>query len=79
MATTQDAQEPRFYAGLFRRWGCGKTVWAKKELINPAKFEPERRWAGVAEWLRVAHSLLDEQPQTLLATPIDPASSARID
>jgi len=74
MATTQDAQEPRFYAGLFRRWG-----WGKKELINLAEAEPERRWAGLAEWLRVAHSLLDEKPRTLLATPIDPARSARIE
>jgi hypothetical protein len=74
MATTQDAQEPRFYAGLFRRWG-----WRKKELINLAEAEPERRWAGLAEWLRVAHSLLDEKPRTLLATPIDPARAARIE
>ena len=58
MATTQDAQEPRFYAGLFRRWRLG---WGKKELINLAEAEPERRWAGLAEWLRVAHSLLDEK------------------
>lgn len=56
MAATQDAQEPRFYAGLFRRWGRGK-----KELTNLAESEPERRWAGVAEWLRVAHLLLDEK------------------
>jgi hypothetical protein len=74
MATTQDAQEPRFYAGLFRRWGR-----AKKELIHLAEAEPERRWAGVAEWLRVAHSLLDERPRTLLATPVDPARAARME
>lgn len=79
MVTTQDAQQPRFYAGLFRRWGYGKTRWAKKELINLAKAEPERPWAGVAEWLRVAHSLLDENPRPLLATPADPAGSARIE
>jgi len=74
MATTQDAQQPRFYAGLFRRWGRGK-----KELINLAEAGPECRWAGVAEWLRVAHSLLDERPSTLLAAPLDPARSARIE
>lgn len=56
MATIPDAQAPRFYAGLFRRWR-----WGKKELINLAEAEPERRWAGLAEWLRVAHSLLDEK------------------
>jgi len=27
--------------------------------------------------LRVAHSLLDENPRTLLATPTEPAGSAR--
>jgi len=74
MATTQDAHEPRFYDGFFRRWGRGK-----KESANLAEAEPERRWAGVAEWLRVAHSLLDEKPRTLLAPPIDPARSARIE
>lgn len=74
MATTQDPQQPRFYAGLFRRWGGGK-----KELINLADARPECRWAGVAEWLRVAHSLLDESPATLLATPADPTRSARIE
>jgi hypothetical protein len=74
MATTQNAQEPRFYAGLFRRRGR-----AKKELINLAEAGPERPWAGLAEWLRVAHSLLDERPRTLLATPVDPASAARME
>lgn len=74
MATTQDAQEPRFYSAIFRRWGRGK-----RELIHLAEADPERRWAGVAEWLRVAHSLLDEKPRTLLATPIDPAGAARIE
>ena len=77
MATTQDAQGPRFYAGLFRRWGYGKTGWGKKERSSLAEAEPQRPWAGLAEWLRVAHSLLDENPRTLLATPIDPAGSAR--
>jgi hypothetical protein len=74
MPTTQDAQEPRFSSGIFRRWG-----WGKKELTQLAEAEPERRWAGVAEWLRVAHSLLDENPRTLLATPIDPARAAQIE
>jgi len=53
MATTQDAQRQRFYAGLFRRLG-----WEKSEFTNPAEAETERPWAGLAEWLRVAHSLL---------------------
>jgi hypothetical protein len=55
MATTQDAQKERFYAGLLRRLG-----WHKKELGNPAD-EQEPPWAGLAEWLRLAHSLLDEK------------------
>ena len=54
--TAQDARAPRFYAGLFRRWG-----WGKKELTNRTEAETERPWAGLAEWLRVAHSLLDEK------------------
>jgi len=74
MATTQDAREPGFYSGLFRRWG-----WRKKELFNLEEAEPERPWAGLAEWLRVAHSLLDEKPGTLLAPPIDAARTARIE
>jgi hypothetical protein len=53
------------YAGLYRRfkkqiralnWG-----WGKKELTNLTEAETERPWAGLAEWLRVAHSLLDEK------------------
>ena len=63
MATTQDAREPRLYGGLFRRWG-----WGKKELTNLAEAEPERRWAGLAEWLRVAHSLLDKKTANFGAT-----------
>jgi hypothetical protein len=51
----------------------------KKELINLAEAEPERPWADLAEWLRVAHSLLDENPRALLATPTEPAGSARIE
>ena len=60
MATTQNAREQRSNAGLFRRLG-----WGKKELINRAEAEPEHRWAGLAEWLRVAHSLLDEKTAEL--------------
>jgi hypothetical protein len=56
MATTQDARKQRFYAGLFRRLG-----WDKREFTNPAEAETERPWAVLAEWLRVAHSLLDDK------------------
>ena len=34
--------------------------WGKKES-NVTESEIERPWAGVAEWLRVAHSMLDEK------------------
>jgi hypothetical protein len=64
IANTQDAGKV-IYAGLYRRakkqiralnWGRGK-----KELTNLTEAETERPWAGLAEWLRVAHSLLDEK------------------
>jgi hypothetical protein len=56
MVTTEDAQKQRFYAGLFRRLG-----WQKREPGSSAADEIERPWAGLAEWLRVAHSMLDEK------------------
>ena len=60
MSTTQNAREQRAYTGLFRRLGRGK-----KELVHREEPGPEHRWAGVAEWLRVAHSLLDEKTAEL--------------
>jgi len=56
MATTQDVQKQSFYADLFRRLG-----WDKREFTNPAEAETERPWAGLAEWLRAAHSMLDDK------------------
>ena len=56
MATIQNAREQTAYTGLFRRLG-----WGKKELVHREEPGPEFRWAGLAEWLRVAHSLLDEK------------------
>ena len=35
--------------------------WSKEKSTNCAEAEVERPWADVAEWLRVAHSLLDKQ------------------
>jgi len=64
IAHTQDDGKV-IYAELYRRakkqiralnWG-----WGKKELTNLTEAETERPWAGLAEWLRVAHSLLDEK------------------
>lgn len=56
MATTQNAHEPRAYAGVLRRLG-----WRKRELVHRQEPGPEHRWDGLAEWLRAAHSLLDEK------------------
>jgi hypothetical protein len=36
-------------------------IWNKKKLTEVSEAEMERPWAGVAEWLRAAHSLLDEK------------------
>jgi hypothetical protein len=56
-------------AGLYMRakkqlrslsWG-GRRSGSKKDLTNLAADQNERPWAGVAEWLRVAHSLLDDK------------------
>lgn len=35
--------------------------WSKKKSTDFVEAEAERPWAGLAEWLRAAHSLLDEQ------------------
>ena len=68
MATTQSPPKQRPYAGLFRRMGR-----SKKELTILAEAETERRWAGLAEWLRAAHSLLDEKTSGLT----DPSAQVR--
>jgi hypothetical protein len=65
MATNTQAAGRRIYAGLYLRlkrqirsslWG-----WEEKKPIHQSEAEEERPWAGLAEWLRVAHSLLDEK------------------
>jgi hypothetical protein len=67
---TQDADK-EIYAGLYLRakrqlsslnWGRSRS---KKESTNLAAEETERPWAGLAEWLRAAHSILDEQTSEL--------------
>jgi hypothetical protein len=59
---TQDAGN-QIDAGLYLR--AQKRIhwwpWARrKKSANLAEAEVEHPWAGLAEWLRVAHSLLDE-------------------
>jgi len=65
MATNTQRAENEIPAGLFlrakkqvRSWQLGRT---KKELIPLQEAQAERPWAGLAEWLRAAHSLLDEK------------------
>jgi hypothetical protein len=65
MATNTQAAGKKIYVGLYLRakrqiralsWGRGK-----KKPIHLSEAEMERPWAGLAEWLRVAHSLLDDK------------------
>jgi hypothetical protein len=67
MATHTQAVRKRIYIGLYllaRRQihalglGVGRS---KEELVHRSETETERPWAGVAEWLRAAHSMLDEK------------------
>ena len=41
-----------------RSWSWGGS---KKKSTNLAEAEMAHPWAGVAEWLRAAHSLLDDK------------------
>ena len=67
MATNTQAVRKRIYIGLYllaRRQihalglGLGRS---KEESVRRSQAETERSWAGVAEWLRAAHSMLDEK------------------
>jgi len=73
MATnTQDAGN-QIGAGLYLR--VRKQIRSlsldrsKKELIPLQGAEAERPWAGLAEWLRAAHSLLDDKTVELARNP----------
>ena len=50
--------------------------WRKKEFIHLSKAETGRQWSGLAEWLRAAHSLLD-QKTVGLTSDADRASQVR--
>ena len=63
---TQDAGK-EIYAGRYlramkqiRSWSWSRS-WGKKKLTHVSEAETERPWAGVAEWLRLAHSMLDDK------------------
>jgi hypothetical protein len=69
MATNTQSAGKEIDAGIYIRakrhirfWRMGRN---KKELANLSGTETERPWAGLAEWLRVAHSLLDEKNSPL--------------
>ena len=63
---TQDADK-EISAGLYLRAKrqLRSLKWigsrGKKESPNLAADETERPWAGLAEWLRLAHSMLDSK------------------
>jgi hypothetical protein len=63
---TQDAGK-EIYAGRYLRAMKQVRYWSwfqgrgKKNLTNVSEAETERPFAGVAEWLRAAHSLLDDK------------------
>jgi len=41
-----------------RSWSWSR---GEKKLIGLSEAEAERPWAGLAEWLRAAHSMLDNK------------------
>jgi hypothetical protein len=83
MATnTQDAGN-QMGAGLYlsvrkqiRSWSWR---WNKKKLTEVSKREMESPWADVAEWLRAAHSLLDEKTVELTGRADGPNHVAAIE
>jgi hypothetical protein len=65
MITSTQAADRAMNAGLYLRlkthirslgWS-----WSKKKSTNFTEVETDRPWANLAEWLRAAHSLLDEK------------------
>jgi len=64
VSNTQDAGK-NIHAGLYARVkGKIRSLnWSgeKNKLTNVPEAETQCPWAGVAEWLRVAHSLLDDK------------------
>jgi hypothetical protein len=73
MAINTQGSGNKVPAGLFlrakeqaRSWRLGRS---KKELISIPQAQAERQWAGLAEWLRAAHSLLDDKTAELAGNP----------
>ena len=61
---TQDAGK-ELDAGLYMRALKQISSWSwrrgEKKLTDVYEAQTERPWAGLAEWLRVAHSMLDDK------------------
>jgi len=53
----QEARAPRFYGAIFRRWK--NSVWSRKGPAQRPVAGSDRTSTSLAEWLRMAHSLLD--------------------
>jgi hypothetical protein len=66
-AATQHVPKSQFYARLYRRTKTLTRFWGwtgeerEEKQTNASISEIERPWTGLADWLRVAHSLLDDK------------------
>lgn len=79
MATNTQHAGNEIPAGLFlrakkqvRSWSLGRGWswnWNKKKLTDVSEAQAERPWTGLAEWLRAAHSLLDDKTVELARNP----------
>lgn len=67
---TQDVRK-EIVTGLYLRVKAQIRLWSwgKEKSANLTQAETERPWAGLAEWLRVAHSLLYEKAMELTRNP----------
>ena len=67
----QRPRKPSFYAGLYLRtktqirfwgwgdWGWTDSAWGKREWGSASPAEAGQSRSALADWLRMAHSLLD--------------------
>lgn len=89
-ATTQAVHKPRFYAGFYLRtrrqvrfWGWGNRIedtredTRKRERASAAGLAQSR--SALADWLRMAHAVLDNQSSESPAPPKVPDASAKGD
>ena len=72
VTNTQDAGNQigaGFYLSVRKQIQSWSWRWNKKKLTELSEREMESPWAGVAEWLRAAHSLLDDKTVELARNP----------